>query len=566
MRRRAKGTSWVRRLTALTWAAAAVLCTVLLSSAPSASATPAGCPYVPISGAGSTWSANAIDAWVTNVSQYCMQIDYAAVGSTSGRQEFGQGTVAFGASEIPYGVLDGTNTDPAPQRGYAYMPDTAGGTTFMYNLKIGTTRVTNLRLSGAAIAGIFTGQITNWDNSIIQNDNPGLTMPNLQIVPVVRSDGSGATAEFTEWMLAMFPSDWDHYCAEVGFSPCTQTSAYPVLPGSAMVGQAGDLGVSGYVSQAQADGAIGYVEYSYALETGFPVALVENQAGYYTEPTAQNVAVSLLQAQIVGCDSDTGACSNPSNNPLYLTQNLSNVYTDPDPRTYELSSYSYMILPTDGAFDFNDAEGETLGAFGSYLLCQGQTQVDALGYSALPINLVEAGFQQLQKIPGNTVPTESSTDIQNCNNPTFSPNGTNLLATDDPQPPACDKAGTTQCEAGTGGATASTPVKSSALGTQSTSSNGASGAKGAAAAAAKASASAGAAATGHHVVVLIPQPAPGAQSAAAVSSLSPGVEDVLKALAGTLLLCLAVVPTVVTQVARRRRQRVNPPGPPGAVP
>jgi hypothetical protein len=225
-----------------------------------------------------------------------------------------------------------------------------------------------------------------------------------------------------------------------------------------------------------------------------------------------------------------------------------------------------MILPTDGAFDFNDAEGETLGAFGSYLLCQGQTQVDALGYSALPINLVEAGFQQLQKIPGNTVPTESSTDIQNCNNPTFSPNGTNLLATDDPQPPACDKAGTTQCEAGTGGATASTPVKSSALGTQSTSSNGARGAKGAAAAAAKASASAGAAATGHHVVVLIPQPAPGAQSAAAVSSLSPGVEDVLKALAGTLLLCLAVVPTVVTQVARRRRQRVNPPGPPGAVP
>jgi phosphate ABC transporter phosphate-binding protein len=566
MRRRVRRTSSVRRLAGFAGAAAVVLCTLLVS-APTASAAPANCPYVPITGAGSTWSANAIDAWVTNVSQYCMQISYAAVGSTSGRQEFGQGTVDFGASEIPYGVQDGNNTDPAPQRGYAYMPDTAGGTTFMYNLKIGTTQVTNLRLSGAAIAGIFTGTITNWDNSIIQQDNPGLTMPNLQIVPVVRSDGSGATAEFTEWMLAMYPTDWKNYCAKVGFSPCTQTSAYPVLPGSAMVGQSGDLGVSGYVSQAQADGAIGYVEYSYALETGFPVALVENTAGYYTQPTAENVAVSLLQARIVGCDSDTGACSNPDNNPLYLTQDLSNVYTDPDPRTYELSSYSYMILPTDTSLGMTTAKGDTLGAFGAYLLCQGQTQVDALGYSALPINLVEAGFQQLQSIPGNTVPTATSAQIQSCNNPTFSPNGTNLLATEDPQPPACDKAGNgQQCEAGTGGATTSTPVKASALGSQA-SGNGGSGAKGTSASA-KPGASASAAAAAAHSGKGSPGAgsASGAQSAAAVSSLSPGLQNVLKALSAALLLCLAVVPTVIAQTSRRRRQRVNPPGPPGATP
>jgi phosphate ABC transporter phosphate-binding protein len=561
MRRRVRRTASVRRLAAVAGAATAVLCTVLLSAPPSASAAPAGCPYVPITGAGSTWSANAIDAWVTNVSQYCMQVSYAPVGSTSGRQEFGQGTVDFGASEIPYGVKDGDNLDPPPQRGYAYMPDTAGGTTFMYNLKIGTTQVTNLRLSGQAIAGIFTGTITNWDNSIIQADNPGLTMPNLQIVPVVRSDGSGATAEFTEWMLAMYPSDWDAYCAKVGFSPCTQTSSYPVLPGSAMVGQSGDLGVSGYVSQAQADGAIGYVEYSYALETGFPVALVENEAGYYTEPTAENVAVSLLQAQIVGCDADTGTCSNPTDNPLYLTQNLANVYTDPDPRTYELSSYSYMILPTDTSFGMTSAKGDTLGAFGAYLLCQGQTQVDALGYSALPINLVEAGFQQLQQIPGNTVPTATSAQIQSCHNPTFSSNGTNLLASEDPQPPACDKAGPTQCEAGTGGATTSTPVKASALGSQA--SSGSSGAKGTSASA-KAGASAGAAAA--HASKTPSTSGPAAQSAAAVSTLSPGLQDVLKALAAVLLLCLAVIPTVIAQTSRRRRQRVSPPGPPGAVP
>jgi phosphate ABC transporter phosphate-binding protein len=427
------------RLIATAGAALTVWCVGLTAPAQPADAA----SYVPISGAGSTWSYNAIHQWTTDVAQYGMTVNYADVGSTTGRSEFAQGTVDWGASEIPYGVQDGTNYDPPPtSRGYAYMPDTAGGTTFMYNLTIGTQRVTNLRLSGAVIAGIFTNKITMWNDPAIAADNPGLTLPAIRIIPVVRSDGSGATADLTQWMLATEPSYWNAYCQVVGRSPCTQTSSYPVQPGTAMVGQSGDLGVSGYVSQAGADGAIGYVEYSYALETGFPVALVLNAAGYYTEPTPENVAVSLLQAQI---NTDTSS-------PLYLTENLSNVYSDTDPRTYELSSYSYMILPTDTNFGFNSGKGYTLGAFGSYLMCQGQQQVDQLGYSALPINLVEAGFTQLGKIPGNQVPTATASFIQGCNNPTFSTNGTNTLADDDPQPPACDKQGPTQCSTPTGGA------------------------------------------------------------------------------------------------------------------
>ena len=90
-----------------------------------------------------------------------------------------------------------------------------------------------------------------------------------------------------------------------------------------MIAQSGDLGVSGYVSQGYADGAIGYVIYSYAGDK-FPVAQMLNAAGYYTEPTAQNVAVSLLQDQV-----DTTDVNNPA---LYLTQNLSGVWTDTDPR------------------------------------------------------------------------------------------------------------------------------------------------------------------------------------------------------------------------------------------
>jgi ABC-type phosphate transport system substrate-binding protein len=196
-----------------------------------------------------------------------------------------------------------------------------------------------------------------------------------------------------------------------------------------MVGVPGDSGVSGYVAQTAAEGAISYTEYSYAAAAGFPVAKVLNAAGYYTAPTPGHVAVSLLQAQI---NQDTSS-------PLYLTANLSQVYTDTDPRTYELSSYSYMIVPTDlSGPNFTTDKGYTLGALGQFALCLGQSQVDPLGYSALPINLVEAGFAQLRRIPGNQVPATDASAIAQCPNPTFSTDGTNTLAANDPMPPACD--------------------------------------------------------------------------------------------------------------------------------
>jgi len=383
-----------------------------------------------------------MDAWVGSVSVNGLTVSYSPVGSTTGRTEFKNYTVNYGASEIPYGVKDGNNFDPPPARGYAYMPDTAGGTALMYNLMIGTHKVTNLRLSGKAVADIFTGVITKWNDPEIKADNPQLNLPPTTIIPVVRSDGSGSTAEFTKWMDTMFPAKWQAYCSKTGFNPCTPTSGYPPLPHSAMVEQQGDLGVSGYVRQGGANGAIGYTEFSYALTTGFPVAKLLNAAGYYTEPTYGHVAVSLLDAQI---NTDVSSV-------LYLTQDLSKVYTDTDPRTYELSSYSYMILPTDGSGNFTNAQGYTLAAFGTYVLCQGQTQVDQVGYSALPIDLVQRGYAQLRRIPGNQVPSTSGSFIQNCNNPTFSPNGFNELAKTDPFPPACDKIGRIQCSTPTGGA------------------------------------------------------------------------------------------------------------------
>jgi hypothetical protein len=199
-----------------------------------------------------------------------------------------------------------------------------------------------------------------------------------------------------------------------------------------MVAQAGDTGVSTLLAQPSWNGAIGFGTYSSALAAGLPVAKVLNSAGYYTAPTAANVGLSLLNAQVNGDG----------------TANLSGVYTNSDPRTYELSYYSYLILPTDTSLPLTPDQGYSLGAFGSFLLCQGQQQVDGLGYAALPVNLVADGYAQLQNVPGASLPATSSAFLSGCQNPTISANGTDALSGIAPMPASCDQQGIVQCNTG----------------------------------------------------------------------------------------------------------------------
>ncbi|WIB25771.1 phosphate ABC transporter substrate-binding protein PstS [Curtobacterium sp. MCSS17_015] len=433
-----------RRRTIGALLAAAVLA---LTTLPATTATAAE-NYVPISGAGSSWSSVAIQQWAVNVQQYGMKVRYASTGSSDGRNQFKAGTVDFAVSEIPYGIKDGGVTDDPPTVGYAYMPVVAGGTSFMYNLSSGGKQITNLRLSGPVLAGVFTGKITSWDDPAIKADNPGLELPKRPVVPVVRSDGSGSTAQFTTWLSKKYPSEWNAYCKQAGRPlPCGVTSNYPTVPGKGFIAQPNSQGVSGYVAQKANVGTITYVEYSYALKTGYPVAKVLNKAGYYVEPTASNVAVGLLGAKI---NQDKRSSS-------YLTQVLDGVYDNADARTYPLSSYSYMVIPTTTDASLTPAKGKTLAAFDYYFLCEGQQQAEVLGYSPLPINLVQAGLDQVRRIPGAVA---KNIDIRKCNNPTFSADGTNTLAAKAPQPPACDKLGAAQCTVGTGGAKATeTPTQ-----------------------------------------------------------------------------------------------------------
>jgi hypothetical protein len=143
-----------------------------------------------------------------------------------------------------------------------------------------------------------------------------------------------------------------------------------------------------------------------------------NQAGYYTLPDAKNVAIALTKAKI-----------NPDR-----TQVLNDVYRNPDPRAYPVSSYSYMIVPTTTDSPFSEGKGNTLGQFINYFLCTGQRKADQLGYSPLPQNLVEFGFEAVTKIPGAPAPPA----IKDCANPTITGE---FNLTDAPPPKPEDKKG-----------------------------------------------------------------------------------------------------------------------------
>ena len=396
--------------------------------------------YAQIEGTGSTWSELIVQQWIADVDANGMKVVYTGGGSTKGRKDFAQDSTDFAISEIPYqGTDEQGQADTSNGREFAYLPIVAGGTAFTYQLKIGNDLVRNLRLSGETLAKIFTNQITNWNDPAITRDNNGRKFPSLPITPVVRSDGSGTTAQFTTWMDHEYPSIWRPYFGQSGL-----TSYYPKKSGTRMISQAGSDQVMNTIKGYAGNGTIGYVEYSYPVNADYPVVKVLNKAGYYVEPTQYNTAVALTEARI----------NQDKNSQLYLTQILDGVYTNPDPRAYPISSYSYMIIPT-GSDDprMTTAKRQTLADFLYYSLCAGQTKAGPYGYSPLPLNLVQAGFSQIAKLKQADSDVDlTDRDVRSCNNPTFDGKNLshNVLADVAPQPASCDKVGEGPCGTSTG--------------------------------------------------------------------------------------------------------------------
>jgi phosphate transport system substrate-binding protein len=387
-----------------------------------------------IQGSGSSWSANAVNQWVADVKASGLRVVYTYPGSAQGRKDFASYNSDYGVSDIGYQGSDPkTGADDSSSRPYAYLPIVGGGTAFPYQIKVGGKPVTNLRLSGETLAKIFTGKISNWNDDAITKDNNGRKLPTKPIIPLVHSEGAGSTAQFTSYLASMFPTLW----TEFNDGSPAMTEYYPRKYSA--VAQAGSDGVMNYIRSASGDGTIGYDEYSYPLAAGYPVAKIKNAAGFYSLPTQYNDAVALTQAEI----------NMDKNSKDYLLQKLDKVYRYSDPRTYPLSSYSYAIIPI-GNPDrrMTTPKRQTLADFLFYSVCGGQAEMGPIGYSPLPLNLVQASFAQIAKLRAADNAVDISTqNPKNCSNPTFDGNNPakNHLAEIAPQPAACDAEGQGPC-------------------------------------------------------------------------------------------------------------------------
>jgi len=432
----------------------AVAIALLLGVLAGPGAASAVAPHALIQGSGSSWAANAVNQWVADVANQGMKVVYTANGAAQGRKDYANKSTDFGVTDSPYRGKDPTTGQPDTSLGreYAYLPIVSGGTSFPYHVEVGGKLVRNIRLSGETIAKIFTNQITNWNDPAITKDNNGKALPSIPIIPVVRADGAGVTNQFTTWLTARYPAIW-----QACNGKAAPTDYFPLNCGQAhgsQKAQAGSDGVMNYVKSGNANGAIAMEEYSYPLMANFPVAKMLNQAGYFTLPTQYNVAVALTQAQI---NTDKTSID-------YLTQKLDAVYVNPDKRTYPLSSYVYAIIPTSASDSrMTTAKRQTIADFLYHSICQGQSEIGPIGYSPLPINLVQAGFEQIGKLKAADPAVDlTQRDVSTCNNPTFIKDqpAVNHLAQIAPNPPECDKIGSDPCT-GTEGDRKSTRLNSS---------------------------------------------------------------------------------------------------------
>jgi phosphate transport system substrate-binding protein len=382
---------------------------------------------------GSSFAAVAIQEWVGQTSTlYGLNINWQVQSSVVGLNDFAQNQVDFGASDIPYSSQQAQSTPSFP---YQYMPDVAGGLSFMYNLNGNDgQRITGLNVNASVIDKIFLGEITSWSDPAIAQINPQLAgdLPNTKIVPVFRTDASGENYLLSDYLLHQDGPNFtaaQHAFQAEGILGAGQPSAswpiptpgvsfnqqtYPGWAAGNPVGQSGSDNAANYVSSLSSQGSITYVETAYAKEHNFPVANLENAAAKFVAPDSLNVATA-LEAAILHTD---------------LTQDLTNVYTNPLPNAYPLSAYSYLVTPCSPALaagqhtsctgppsasTFPPQKGQALGQFVGFLACAGQQQMATLGYSPLPPNLVAEDFNAIGRLNGGQQPPPPTPST--CKNP-----------------------------------------------------------------------------------------------------------------------------------------------------
>lgn len=283
-------------------------------------------------------------------------VNYQAVGSGAGIQQFIKNTVDFGASDVPMGSADITSAG-GPDT-LTQIPTTLGVISIAFNV----SGVDRLNLDGDALAGIFLGQITRWNDPVIAVQNNGTNLPNKAITVVHRSDPSGTTFHFTDYLSKVSPQ-WK---SSVGNAKAVKWPAG--------IGQPQNAGVAQAVQST--DGAIGYVELAYIVQNGMKQAAIKNANGKY------------VTASIVGATA--AAAQNNSVSPTNFS-----ITNEPGDATYPIAGFSWVILRT----SYSDAaKGKAVVNLFKWLVGDGQNDGKDLQYAPLPAAVKQLAITNLKTI------------------------------------------------------------------------------------------------------------------------------------------------------------------------
>jgi len=328
------------------------------SKSPSTASCPAGSGQT-ITAAGSTLAQPLMTLWA---SQYtCGQLEYSGVGSGAGVTDLSQKTVEVGASDAP---LSSTQVSALPSGSTVLtIPELVAGVAVIYDVS-GIAK--GLNLSGSVLAGIYLGQITNWDSSAISALNPAAKLPDANITVVERADSSGTTYVFTSW-LSLENTTWK---TSVG---AATTVAWPTG-----IKESGSLGVAGTVKSDP--NSIGYVDLAYAITNDLAYGAIQNPADNYILPNETNTAAAAAQAG-----------SLPAANAEAGWDSVS-LLNEPGATTYPLATFSYVMVYSDLGAVYGSSESQAhaqgIVAFLWWAVTTGQSYSTGLSYVPLPANVV----------------------------------------------------------------------------------------------------------------------------------------------------------------------------------
>ena len=311
----------------------------------------------PLVGAGSTLVAPLMSKWQSDYASKTEEtVTYGAIGSGGGIDQITSRTVDFGASDAPL-----TEEQFEEANGVEQIPWALSGTVPAYNVE-GAPE--GLKLSGEVLADIYLGKITSWDDPAIAQLNPGASLPSTKVTPVYRSDGSGDTFAFTNYLSTISPE----FKSKVG------TSTQVKFPTG--VGAEKNDGVSAAISQT--DGAIGYVGLAYALQNELSMPMIENSAGEFPEPGVKSVEAAADAVSKIGPNNEISLADLPAS----------------AKGAYPISTYTYVIVPLESS------KAEQLRKFITYAIGPGQEYGPDLDFAPLPKQVVAADEKAIAKIGG----------------------------------------------------------------------------------------------------------------------------------------------------------------------